>query len=204
MKVLLALVVLGLAATAYATEQEDFNDIVAEDQARFLYFNTSSTATSLTLLGALILLGVIAYLVYAGGLLGSSGGYNRNSYAEQEYYDPNAQYQQYRSNDAESTFNGLNIIKWISMLNEVYEKFDMNDLDCQKKLICEITSEPEYYGSAARSFKTGLQYARYLEVLNLPDELRELLDEYMDAEQTQECEFKCPYSIKDSFANNSL
>ena len=62
-----------------------------------------------------------------------------------------------RSNDAESTFNGLNIIKWISMLNEVYEKFDMNDLDCQKKLICEITSEPEYYGSAARSFKTGLQ-----------------------------------------------
>ena len=96
MKVLLALVVLGLAATAYANDDMDYTDMVAENEARFLYFNTSSTATSLTLLGALILLGVIAYLVYAGGLLGSSGGYNRNSYAEQEYYDANSQYQQYR------------------------------------------------------------------------------------------------------------
>merc|ERR1712223_973830 len=34
-----------------------------ESEARFLYFNSSSTATSLTLLGALILLGVIFYLL---------------------------------------------------------------------------------------------------------------------------------------------
>ena len=52
---------------------------LAEAEGRFLYFNSSSTATSLTLLGAVILLGVIFYLVYVGGLLAPVGGsqYNR-------------------------------------------------------------------------------------------------------------------------------
>ena len=57
-----------------------------ENEARFLYFNSSSTATSLTLLGALILLGVIFYLVYVGGLLSpasNSYAYNRNDYYSQ-------------------------------------------------------------------------------------------------------------------------
>lgn len=92
----IAFVVLGVFATqAFA---DDFigadNELLDDSQARFLYFNTSSTATSLTLLGAVILLGVIAYLVYAGGLLtGSQGSYNRNDYYQgndpygQGYYD---------------------------------------------------------------------------------------------------------------------
>merc|ERR1712076_343876 len=64
---------LGLAA-AHA---EEF-DGELQNEARFLYFNTSSTATSLTLLGAVILIGVIGYLVYAGGLL-ATNSYNRNT-----------------------------------------------------------------------------------------------------------------------------
>merc|ERR1712223_1807522 len=72
-----------LCATAFADE---FDSQVEEADARFLYFNTSSTATSLTLLGALILLGVIFYLVYAGGILGGSA-YNRNDYGYQGYGD---------------------------------------------------------------------------------------------------------------------
>merc|ERR1712051_1048538 len=85
-----------MAASAYA--EEEFS--IDQSEARFLYFNTSSTATSLTLLGALILLGVIGYLVYVGGLLGTSN-YNRNDYYDAAAYaDPNAQYYQqaqYRS-----------------------------------------------------------------------------------------------------------
>ena len=56
--------------------------------------------------------------------------------------------------------------------------------------------------------------ARYLEVLNMPDDFRELLDEYMDASERSDgqkaCEefFQCPYSIKESvkrnFSGNSL
>jgi len=90
---LLACVLLGLAASAYAQEHE-----LDQSEARFLYFNTSSTATSLTLLGALILLGVIAYLIWVGGVLntGSSGYGQRNDYQygydQQQGYDYQAQY----------------------------------------------------------------------------------------------------------------
>merc|ERR1711894_591681 len=52
------------------------------------------------------------------------------------------------------------------------------------------------------------------DVLNMPDDFRELLDEYMDASERSDgqkaCEefFQCPYSIKESvkrnFSGNSL
>lgn len=200
---ILACVLLGMAASAYA--EEEFS--IDQSEARFLYFNTSSTATSLTLLGALILLGVIGYLVYVGGLLGTSN-YNRNDYYDAAAYaDPNAQYYQqaqYRSANDAYDFSGLNIIQWISMLQDLYEKFDYNDLDCQKRMICEVMKEPEYYGSVARKFKNGFQYAKYLELMNLPDEMRELLDEYLDAnsraDQQKDCAefFQCPFSIHDT------
>ena len=68
--VLLTCIFLGLAAQAFADDLFEESSSVDHQEGRFLYFNTSSTATSLTLLGALILLGVIGYLIYAGGLLG--------------------------------------------------------------------------------------------------------------------------------------
>merc|ERR1712109_21133 len=168
---ILACVLLGLSASAYA---EDFE--VTEDISPIFLgvgFNTSSTATSLTLLGALILLGVIGYLVYVGGLLGTSSAYNRydtygqDPYAQDPYYN-----QEYRSNNDAYGYQGMNIIQWISMLQDIYEKFDYNDLDCQKRLICEVMREPEYFGGMAKKFKNGFQYAKYLEVLSLPDDMR--------------------------------
>jgi hypothetical protein len=206
---ILTCVLLGLAASAYAEEFE-----VAEEAAgRFLYFNSSSTATSLTLLGAVILLGVIGYLVYVGGLLGTSSSYNRNDYYNPEQYqDPAyaayAQQAQYRSSGDGFNYSGLNVIQWITMLQDLYERFDYNDLDCQKRLICEVMKEPQNYGDMAIKFKSGFQYAKYLEVLSLPDDMRELLDEYLDAnsraDQQKACEefFQCPYSIKDSVKRN--
>merc|ERR1712213_147098 len=207
MKAMLVCFLLGLAA-AHA---EEF-DGELQEEARFLYFNTSSTATSLTLLGAVILLGVIGYLVYVGGLLGTGSrgyGYNRNDYyqQDQQYYDQ-SQYPQYRSNNDAYGYQGMNIIQWISMLQDLYEKFDYNDLDCQKRLICEVMREPEYFGGMAKKFKNGFQYAKYLEVLSLPDDMRELLDEYLDAnsraDQQKECAefFQCPYSIRESVKRN--
>ena len=85
---ILACVLLGLAAGAYAEESD-----LEMNEARFLYFNTSSTATSLTLLGALILLGVIFYLVYVGGLL-NTNSYNRNDYYGEQQYQTDPYYQQ--------------------------------------------------------------------------------------------------------------
>merc|ERR1719175_224479 len=113
----------------------------------------------------------------------------------------------WRSNN-NGFLDGLNIVSWISMLQDVYEKFDYNDLDCQKRLICEVMKEPSFYGGIAQKFKTGFQYAKYLEILDLPDDMRELLDEYMDAnarsDQQKSCEdfFEFDYSIQDSMKRN--
>ena len=57
---LLASLCLG-AALAAPAEFDEAAELM-ENEGRFLYFNSSSTATSLTLLGAVILLGVIFYL----------------------------------------------------------------------------------------------------------------------------------------------
>ena len=54
-------------------------------------------------------------------------------------------------------FNAMNVIQWISMLQEVYEKFDYNDLECQKRLICEVLKEEEYFGNVSRKMKSGFQ-----------------------------------------------
>merc|ERR1711976_341898 len=206
----LALLFLG-AAQAAPSEYEENVDLM-ENEARFLYLNSSSTATSLTLLGALILLGVIFYLVYVGGLLApASGAYSNYQRYGQDY---GQYYGQARSSDAGYDFNAVNILQWISMLQEVYEKFDYNDVDCQKLLICEVLKDEESFGDVSRRLKNGFELAKYLELLNMPDEFRELLDEYMDASERsldrKECKeiFQCPYSLRESvkrnFSGNSL
>jgi len=208
------LLALAFATVALAAPFEEDETELMENEARFLYFNSSSTATSLTLLGALILLGVIFYLVYVGGLLSPAASSGYSAYNRNDYYNQGqGQYQQRSASDGYD-FNGLNIIQWISMLQDVYEKFDYNDLECQKRLICEVLREPDYFGSTARKMKHGFQLARYLEVLNMPDDFRELLDEYIDASDRangqKDCNefYQCPYSLKDSikrnFSGNSL
>ena len=53
-------------------------------------------------------------------------------------------------------------------------------------------------------FTFFFRYAKYLELMNLPDEMRELLDEYLDAnsraDQQKDCAefFQCPFSIHDT------
>merc|ERR1711976_694974 len=137
------LLALFVGAAMAAPSDFDSTEIVDESQGRFLYFNSSSTTTSLTLLGALILLGVIFYLVYVGGLLAPASGSSYQRYG----YD----------------FNAVNILQWISMLQEVYEKFDYHDVDCQKLLICEVLKDEESFGDVSRRLKNGFELAKYLE-----------------------------------------
>ena len=93
-----SLLLLFHTATALETADDDvtYNVMEREDASpRFFYFNSSSTATALTLLGALILLGVIFYLVYVGGLLSptvassNNYAYNRNDYFNNNNYQNN-------------------------------------------------------------------------------------------------------------------
>jgi len=156
-KFILLALFLGAAMAAPSESMYEENSELMENEARFLYFNSSSTATSLTLLGALILLGVIFYLVYVGGLLApvSGNAYNRYGQDYNQYYQ-NGQYQARSASDGYD-FNAMNVIQWISMLQEVYEKFDYNDLECQKRLICEVLKEEEYFGNVSKKMKSGFQ-----------------------------------------------
>jgi len=165
--------------------------------------NTTLLAYGLIFLAILGAAAVALYYLYLESQSSSSyGSYGSSAYSSSYNYA--------RSNDDGYDFNALNIIQWISLLQDVYEKFDYNDLDCQKRLICEVMKEPEYYGNMAMKAKAGFQYAKYLEVLSLPDDMRELLDEYLDAnnraEQMKSCEdfFQCQYSIKESMTGNHL
>jgi len=200
---LLACVLLGLTAQSYAAEVDEVD---AGTGRLLLNFNSTGNANTISLLGAAILVLVIGYLAFANVSGSSSSYYNRNDY---ENYDPyaEAQYGQYRS--AQNGFlDGLNILSLLSMAQDAYENFDYNDLDCQKRLVCEVMKEPEYYGSVATKFATGFEYAKYLELMNMPDDIRELLDEYLDAnsrakdQKTCQDFFTCPYSIKDSMKRN--
>merc|ERR1712072_560865 len=121
-KYLLLALFLGVAMAA---EYED-SALMDNGEGRFLYLNSSSTATSLTLLGAVILLGVIFYLVYVGGLLAPVGGSQYSRYG-QDYANGGYGYQN-QARSAPEGMNVMNVIQWISMLQEVYEKFDYNDL----------------------------------------------------------------------------
>merc|ERR1711981_1353618 len=185
---LLALVAYANAEESYALEADN------AEQARlfFVNFTSSLVQVNTTILAyGLIFLAVVGaaavalYYLYLESQ--NSGGYG-SSYGSYNQYN----YQSYaRSANDGYDYNGLNIIQWISMLQDLYEKFDYNDLDCQKRLICEVMREPEYYGSMAQKFKSGFQYAKYL-------------DANSRAEQQKECTefFQCPYSIKDSVKRN--
>jgi len=200
---------LALAAVARADDLSLYEDEAADPRLFFVNFTSSLVQVNATILAyGLIFLAIVGagavalyYLYLESQNSGSSYGSSYGSYN-------NYNYNYARSANDGYDYNGLNIIQWISMLQDLYEKFDYNDLDCQKRLICEVMREPEYFGGMAKKFKNGFQYAKYLEVLSLPDDMRELLDEYLDAnsraDQQKECAefFQCPYSIRESVKRN--
>jgi len=200
-----------ILAFAVMARADDFDLESVEGDARlfFVNFTSSLVQVNATILAyGLIFLAIVGaaavalYYLYLESQ-SSSSGYGSYGSSYQNY-----NYNYARSNNDAYGYQGMNIIQWISMLQDLYEKFDYNDLDCQKRLICEVMREPEYFGNMAKKFKNGFQYAKYLEVLSLPDDMRELLDEYLDAnsraDQQKECAefFQCPYSIKDSVKRN--
>jgi len=175
------------------------------DLSRTVAFN-STNAVAWVSLGAIVILlfAVMLYLYDFYAVARSDTVPNYGPYGEKQGYGSHY----YNKRSAPEGMDVMNVIQWISMLQEVYEKFDYNDLECQKKVICEVMRAPEAFGQVSQKMKSGFQLARYLEVLNMPDDFRELLDEYLDAsersEGQKECAefFQCPYSLKDSVKKN--
>merc|ERR1711953_846375 len=136
--------ILAFAVMAHADEF-DLESVEGDARLFFVNFTSSLVQVNTTILAyGLIFLAVVGAAAVAPYYLylesQNSGGYG-SSYGSYNQYN----YQSYaRSANDGYDYNGLNIIQWISMLQDLYEKFDYNDLDCQKRLICEVMREPEY------------------------------------------------------------
>merc|ERR1712088_22450 len=135
---------------------EDGSDL--EPRLFFANYTSSLLSVNSTILAyALLALAmggaaaVALYYLYLESASSSSSSYG-SQYGHESY-----DYYSQQARSAPEGMNVMNVIQWISMLQEVYEKFDYNDLECQKKLICEVMREPEYFGNMSGKLKSGFQ-----------------------------------------------
>ncbi|KAK4317822.1 hypothetical protein Pmani_011124 [Petrolisthes manimaculis] len=75
----------------------------------------------------------------------------------------------------------FSILDWIAIGEEAWRKFDPADLECQKRLICEIHQNTQRFGYPAARLVDLFSYLQYAEILSLPDEFKALIEEYNDA-----------------------
>ena len=54
---------------------------------------------------------------------------------------------------------GSTILTLLSVASDIYSKMNYDDVDCQKKIICEFMDEPEMFGNGGNRVKSGVQWA---------------------------------------------
>jgi len=162
---------------------------VVENQEARLFFTTNSTSVTIgtqslafgiaAALG-LAALAALAYLYSAGDDSGYSGSssYGHSSGSDSGYSSRKAKFNPYGMN-----WESLSILDWVSMGQEAWDKFDPSNLDCQKRLICEIHQNQSKLGAPAKTMVEIFSYLHFAEILSLPDELKMLLEEYMEASE---------------------
>jgi len=216
----------GLAVLAnYVSAQEtsesdylDFPKIDNDESNRFFIVTTNATEVGiglnrflLSVGGILALLAILALVLfyYEGASANDSYGYSgysdyNSGYARKSSYDPYA-----------IDWDKFSIVDWLSIGEEAYRKFDPSDLNCQKRLICEIHQNTSKFGAAASKMVDFFSYLHYAEVLRLPEQFRTLVQEYMDAAERgrtmkKECGEvydMCDFSVKnmvDKYNHNEI
>ncbi|XP_068216901.1 uncharacterized protein [Palaemon carinicauda] len=145
---------------------------------------------------------------YGGsGYGGGSGGYGGGQSSYSSYrrsFDPYA-----------IDWEKFSILDWIAIGEETWRKFDPADLECQKRLICEIHQNTSRFGTTASRLVDLFSYLQYAEVLSLPDEIKALIEEYNDAadrgrslqKDCGEIYSTCDFSVKsivDKYSHNEI
>ncbi|CAL4115126.1 unnamed protein product [Meganyctiphanes norvegica] len=163
----------------------EFPMVDSQESRQFFFTNATSVTigTNSLIFGLAAALGLaalaaLAYFYTAGddsGYSGSSGGYSGSSSG---YSSRNAKFNPYGIN-----WESLSILDWITMGQEAWDKFDPTNLECQKRLICEIHQDKNKVGGPVNTMVEMFGYLHYAEILSLPDELKNVLEEYMDASE---------------------
>ncbi|KAK7077602.1 hypothetical protein SK128_017540 [Halocaridina rubra] len=221
------------SAASASQDSMDYNDgSLFDEEGRLLVIPISGTTTTtgLNLLnittlapilaalasGLITLLGLAALGFLIWGLIAGSG----SGYSGSGSYGGNGGYSSYssyrRSFDPYAIdWEKFSILDWIAIGEETWRKFDPSDLECQKRLICEVHQNTSRFGTTASRLIDLFSYLQYAEVLSLPDEIKALIEEYNDAadrgrSQQKECGevySTCDFSVKsiiDKYSHNEI
>merc|ERR1712079_556974 len=150
-------------------------------------------STQLVYAGAALLGGaaILPALYYLANVSQSSSGYGY-------------QYSQYsrgfRSEDAGTT--GSTWVTLLSVASDIYSKMNYDDVDCQKKIICEFMDQPEMFGQGGTQVKSGVQWAASwlapfgFSIVDQISEAATLNDEGECEQRYKECQ---KISLKDTY-----
>ncbi|XP_069943720.1 uncharacterized protein [Cherax quadricarinatus] len=163
--------------------------------------------TSVIALGVLL---AIAYFYTAGDDFESYGNSGYSSRRRSDNNSWKASFDPYAID-----WEKFSILDWIAIGEEAWRKFDPADLECQKRLICEIHQNTSRFGAPAARLVDLFSYLQYAEVLSLPDEFKALIEEYNDAadrgrslqKDCGEVYTTCDFSVKkimDKYSHNEV
>jgi len=122
-----------------------------------------------------------------------------------------------RSIKGGNSFSFDRVLDMIAMAQELYEKFDFQSLDCQKKALCELQQRTGDFGETGRqiqgtlSFYVSRSFVEALEDLPMPKVIQTYMKEYKEAliqgkNSSKDCGTmypKCSSSVRDVFVKYS-
>jgi len=215
---------------AVADKKADDTTAVAEvgGWSTFLTEGHTWPIISGTLAAALIIGGLglgyyyFYHLAYSAQITPNSGSPQLDAYTNYNAY-PATGYSQYPYSPTGRSINGGNslsfdrVLDMIAMAQELYEKFDFQSLDCQKKALCELQQRTGDFGETGRqiqgtlSFYVSRSFVEALEDLPMPKVIQTYLKEYKEAliqgkNSSKDCAVlypKCTSSVRDVFVKYS-
>ncbi|XP_027236526.1 uncharacterized protein [Penaeus vannamei] len=220
--IVLALVA-GFATLTMGFSPETLNEYPVADGNPESRFFISTNATSVTVGYASFILGITSLLVlgavlalayfYATGEDSGSYGYSGYSGSSDSSYGSHGRKASFDPYAID--WEKFSILDWIAIGEEAWRKFDPADLECQKRLICEIHQNTSRFGSPAARLVDLFSYLQYAEVLSLPDEIKALIEDYNDAadrgrslqKECGEIYQTCDFSVKkimDKYSHNEV
>ncbi|GAB6021159.1 hypothetical protein CHUAL_003790 [Chamberlinius hualienensis] len=185
--VLAALAIILLVNTVRAEEEKGLNSIHTESKRQGrTYELTSGFTTALSSLGTigvlgLVLLGILLLPTILSVLF--SGAIGKRAFDDGFHIDKPA------------------ILARLSMMQEAWEKFDVKDTQCRKRLVCEVHTLQTELGPTARSIVKVMDYISNAGRFNLPEPVNGMFKEYIEAmragKEFSDCTkySSCPYSI---------
>lgn len=183
-----------LFSSTLAEEDDLFGLSVEEDTDPRLFFanytasliSVNSTILSYALVGIAIA-GAVALVFYYLSTQGTG--------ATAEGYGSQYQQRGFRSGREDDSTGYSGILTLLSVASDIYGRLDYDDIDCQKKIICEFMEKPEIFGSGAATVKSGVSMAaNFLAPMGIPI-ISQLLDATKAAAKQDEESCKKKYEV---------